>query len=77
MAFIARDCDVVKVISPCEAASVMQELFDNGTDKTQAAAKAADLLKKYVLWYGISGQYRYAAVSFWKERRRVKKAGIL
>lgn len=45
MVFTVRDCDVVKVISSCEAASVLQGLFDNGTDKTQAAAKAADLLK--------------------------------
>lgn len=45
MAFIARDCNVVKVISPYEAASIIQELFGDVTKKEQAIDKTVDLLK--------------------------------
>ena len=73
MAFIARDCDVVKVISPCEAASVMQELFDNGTDKTQAAAKAADLLKNMFSGMAFLGSIGTLQFLFGKKEEELKK----
>lgn len=76
MAFIARDCDVVKVISPCEAASVMQELFDNGTDKTQAAAKAADLLKNMFSDIAFLSSIGTLQSLFGKKEEVLKKQGL-
>ncbi len=73
MAFIARDCDVVKVISPCEAASVMQKLFDNGTDKTQAAVKAAELLKNMFSGMAFLGSIGTLQFLFGKKEEELKK----
>ena len=72
MAFIARDWDVVKVISPCEAASVMQKLFDNGTDKTQAAVKAAELLKNMFSGMAFLGSIGTLQSLFGKKEEELK-----
>lgn len=77
MAFIARDCDVVKVISPCEAASVMQELFDNGTDKTQAAAKAAELLKNMFPGMAFLGSIGTLQSLFGKKEKELKSRNFI
>ena len=76
MVFIARDCNVVKVISPYEAASTIQGLFGDVTEKEQAMVKAVDLLKNIFSDIAFLSSIGTLQSLFGKKEEELKKQGL-
>lgn len=74
--FIAGDCDVMKIISPCKAISVIQELFGDVTEKEEAMVKAVDLLENIFSDIAFLSSIGTLQSLFGKKEEVLKKQGL-